>query len=101
MSISDEKFFSSKNFGTAWRKVFSRKIFRKKFSEKFFVVLDEKIFRERGKKIFKQPGIRLATQDKYIVKRKHALEIASFEWCSSDQALAMIHVQLLFYKQNI
>ena len=53
----------------------------------------------------KQPGILLATQDKNIVKRKHALELElkmyqSFEWCSSDQALAKVHGPLLFYKQN-
>jgi hypothetical protein len=47
----------------------------------------------------------LATQDKNIVKRKHALELElkmyqSFEWCSSDQELAKVHVPLLFYKQN-
>ncbi len=54
----------------------------------------------------KQPGILLATQEKNIVKRKHALELElkmyqSFEWCSSDQELAKVHGPLLFYKQNI
>jgi hypothetical protein len=41
----------------------------------------------------------LATQDKNIVKRKHALDIASFEWCSSDKALAKVYGPLFFIKK--
>jgi hypothetical protein len=53
----------------------------------------------------KQPGILLETQDKNKVKSKHVLDLEikmyqTFEWCTSDQALAKAHGPLLFYKQN-
>ena len=53
----------------------------------------------------KQPGILLSTQDKNKVKSKHVLDLEikmyqTFEWCTSDQALAKAHGPLLFYKQN-
>jgi hypothetical protein len=52
-----------------------------------------------------QPGILLATQDKNKVKSKHVLEseikmYQSFEWYTSDQALAKARGPLLFYKQK-
>ncbi len=51
----------------------------------------EKNFREKYFEDASNQEFLLATQDKNIVKRKHALEIASFEWRSSDQALAKVH----------
>jgi hypothetical protein len=52
-----------------------------------------------------QPGILLAIQDKNKVKSKHVLEseikkFKSFEWSTSDQALAKARGPLLFYKQK-